>query len=43
MRLMSLIHRYSTFPLYKDGAFLTIDIDRVKREVEAYALPLLFG
>ena len=29
--------------IYKDGVFLTIDIDRVKREVEEYALPLLFG
>ena len=29
--------------IYKDGDFLTIDIDRVKREVEEYALPLLFG
>ena len=29
--------------IYKDGEFLTIDIDRVKREVKEYALPLLFG
>ena len=29
--------------IYKDGDFLTIDIDRVKREVADYALPLLFG
>ena len=29
--------------IYRDGAFLTIDIDRVRREVEEYALPLLFG
>lgn len=28
--------------IYKDGEFLTIDIDRVKREVQDYALPLLF-
>ena len=28
--------------IYKDGDFLTIDIDRVKREVADYALPLLF-
>ena len=29
--------------IYKDGEFLTIDIDRVKHEVKEYALPLLFG
>ncbi|MEG0765575.1 MAG: amidohydrolase, partial [Pseudoflavonifractor sp.] len=29
--------------IYKDGVFLTIDLDRVKREVRDYALPLLFG
>ncbi|MEG1720642.1 MAG: amidohydrolase [Pseudoflavonifractor sp.] len=29
--------------IYRDGAFLTIDLDRVKREVRDYALPLLFG
>ena len=28
--------------IYKDGEFLTIDIQRVKREVADYALPLLF-
>ena len=28
--------------IYKDGDFLTIDIQRVKREVADYALPLLF-
>ena len=28
--------------IYKDGDFLTIDIERVKREVADYALPLLF-
>ena len=28
--------------IYQDGNFLTIDIDRVKREVADYALPLLF-
>lgn len=28
--------------IYRDGDFLTIDIDRVKREVADYALPLLF-
>ena len=29
--------------IYKNGEFLTIDIDRVKKEVAGYALPLLFG
>lgn len=29
--------------IYKNGAFLTIDMDRVKREVAEYALPQLFG
>lgn len=29
--------------IYQNGEFLTIDIDRVKREVQDYALPLLFG
>lgn len=29
--------------IYKDGAFLTIDVERVKREVEQYALPLLYA
>ena len=28
--------------IYENGEFLTIDIDRVKREVQEYALPLLF-
>ena len=28
--------------IYKDGEFLTIDIDRVRRELADYALPLLF-
>ena len=28
--------------IYENGEFLTIDIDRVKREVRDYALPLLF-
>ena len=28
--------------IYKDGDFLTIDIERVRREVAEYALPLLF-
>ena len=29
--------------IYKNGTFLTIDIERVKKEVAGYALPLLFG
>jgi 5-methylthioadenosine/S-adenosylhomocysteine deaminase len=29
--------------IYKDGTYTTIDIDRVKREVADYALPLVFG
>lgn len=29
--------------IYKNGEFLTIDLDRVKKEVAGYALPLLFG
>lgn len=28
--------------IYQNGEFLTIDIERVKREVQDYALPLLF-
>lgn len=29
--------------IYKDGDFLTIDLEQVKREVANYAVPLLFG
>ena len=29
--------------IYKDGAFLTLDLDQIKAEVKDYALPLLFG
>jgi 5-methylthioadenosine/S-adenosylhomocysteine deaminase len=29
--------------IYKDGAYRTIDLERVKREVTDYALPLIFG
>lgn len=29
--------------IYKDGVFRTIDLERVKREVTDYALPLIFG
>ncbi len=29
--------------IYENGAFLTLDADRVKAEVRSYALPLIFG
>ena len=29
--------------IYKNGAFLTLDLDRIRAEVRQYALPLLFG
>ena len=29
--------------IYKDGVFLTLDLDRIKAEVRRYALPLVFG
>ncbi|MDE6107355.1 MAG: amidohydrolase family protein, partial [Oscillospiraceae bacterium] len=29
--------------IYENGAFLTIDAEKVRREVTGYALPLLFG
>ena len=29
--------------IYQNGEFLTIDLERVKREVYEYALPLIFG
>ncbi|MCC8122026.1 MAG: amidohydrolase [Oscillospiraceae bacterium] len=29
--------------IYKDGTFFTIDLERVRREVAQYAIPLLFG
>ena len=29
--------------IYENGEFLTIDAERVRREVTGYALPLLFG
>lgn len=29
--------------IYENGVFTTIDLDRVRAEVEGYALPLLFG
>ena len=29
--------------IYRDGEFLTLDLARVKEEIDGYALPLLFG
>jgi len=29
--------------IYKDGDFLTLDLDRIRREVSDYAIPKLFG
>ena len=29
--------------IYENGEFLTLDLDRIRREVEGYALPKLFG
>lgn len=29
--------------IYKDGTFLTLDLEKIKAEVETYAMPLLFG
>ena len=29
--------------IYQDGEFYTIDLERVKRELADYALPLLFS
>ena len=29
--------------IYKDGEFLTLDLEEIKREVREYALPLIFG
>ena len=29
--------------IYKNGEYYTIDLERIKREVEEYALPLIFG
>ena len=29
--------------IYRDGAFLTLDLDALKEEVRRYALPLIFG
>ncbi len=29
--------------IYQNGAFLTLDLDRIKAEVRQYALPLIFG
>ena len=29
--------------IYKNGTFLTLDLDRIQDEVRRYALPLVFG
>ena len=29
--------------IYKDGEFLTLDLERIKAEVKNYAMPLVFG
>ena len=29
--------------IYEKGEFFTLDLERIKAEVETYALPLLFG
>ena len=29
--------------IYKDGVFLTIDMDRIRRELDEYAMPHIFG
>lgn len=29
--------------LYQNGAFFTLDLDKVKQEVAQYAIPKLFG
>ena len=29
--------------IYKDGVFLTLDLERIRSEVRTYAMPLLFG
>ena len=29
--------------IYRNGAFFTIDLERVKQEIAAYAIPKLFG
>ena len=29
--------------IYRDGTFLTLDLEKIKAEVETYAMPLLFG
>lgn len=29
--------------IYKDGTYFTLDLERIKREVSDYAIPLLFG
>ncbi|MCD8354560.1 MAG: amidohydrolase, partial [Clostridiales bacterium] len=29
--------------LYENGVFFTLDLDKIKSEVEGYALPTMFG
>ena len=29
--------------IYENGQFLTLDLEKIRREVEDYALPKLFG
>ena len=29
--------------IYRDGEFLTLDLERVKDEVRRYAIPMIFG
>ena len=29
--------------IYKDGTFLTLDLEKIQAEVKSYALPRLFG
>ena len=29
--------------IYENGAFLTLDLERIRAEVTGYALPLIFG
>jgi len=29
--------------IYEKGEFLTLDLDKIRAEVEGYALPLIFG
>ena len=29
--------------IYKDGEYRTLDLERIRREVDSYAMPLIFG